>query len=292
MTRTRMTNPLVKALLLLLLTTAATVSWPQSSQQDVADRLANLDKLLNRSSGARQVIDSGSSEAQAKRQQALDRYRQARHEVARGDNQAAAVLMNQATRLMFEAMRISAPASMSVDHEVATFGQRRESVVALHDALNRISDETGETESRTRVNRQLKELVERADELLRQGSNDAARIEIDKAYHLLKVSIESIRSGQTLVRSLRFDSKEEEYRYEIDRNDTHDMLVGLLIGDRMQSDELRQKIAAYVAEGRRLRRQAEAYADGEAHQQAIDLLEQSTRQLVRAIRSAGIYIPG
>ena len=36
----------------------------------------------------------------------------------------------------------------------------------------------------------------------------------------------------------------------------------------------------------------DAYAGGGAFDQAIELLEMSTGQLVRAIRSAGIYIPG
>ena len=108
----------------------------------------------------------------------------------------------------------------------------------------------------------------------------------------MKVTIESIRSGQTLVRSLRFASKEEEYHYEIDRNDTHSMLIGLLVDEKKKSDAMRQKIVDYVAQADLLRQQAEAYAKDGAHEQAIELLEQSTRQLVRAIRSAGIYIPG
>ena len=106
------------------------------------------------------------------------------------------------------------------------------------------------------------------------------------------MTIESNRSGQTLVRSLKFASKAEEYLYEIDRNDTHSMLVGLLVGEKKKSDATKQKIVDYVAEASLLRQQAEAYASENAHEQAIELLEQSTRQLVRAIRSAGIYIPG
>ena len=51
-----------------------------------------------------------------------------------------------------------------------------------------------------------------------------------------------MRSGDTLVRSLNFASKEEEYRYEIDRNDTHQMLIKVLV-------EISQKIEKKLADG-------------------------------------------
>ena len=94
------------------------------------------------------------------------------------------------------------------------------------------------------------------------------------------------------MRSLQFESKEEEYLYEIDRYDTYRMLIGLLVDGQSKSEAMKSKISDFVAQAGLLRTQAEEYAAQDAHEQAIELLEQSTRQLVRAIRSAGIYIPG
>ena len=264
----------------------------QSAQDAVADRLPNIERLLTQSSGAKQVLNSNNSEALAKRQQALDAYQQAREKIEQGDDQSATKLLNQSTRLMFEAIKMSTPTSLGDDKLIVNYGQRREAVVALQGAFNRISEENHETEVRDKVNQQLAGLVENADKLLQKGDNEKARVEIDKAYHLLKVTIESIRSGQTLVRSLQFATKEEEYHYEIDRNDTHSMLIRLLVDEKKKSDAMQQKVGEFVAEANLLRQQAEAFADKNAHEQAIELLEQSTRQLVRAIRSAGIYIPG
>jgi hypothetical protein len=270
----------------------AILSCLPGAQAAVSDRLPNIERLLNQSSGARQVINSNNSDALMKRQQALDLYRQAQEKVDSGDETAASDLLNQAARLMFEAIKISTPTSLGENKEIDNYGQRRESVIALQDAFNRISDENNESETRDKVNAQLGVMISRADGLLQQGDSATARVEIDKAYHLLKVSIESIRSGQTLVRSLKFKDKEEEYHYEIDRNETHSMLVGLLIDEKKKSDAMKQKIVDYVAEADLLRQQAEVFASKNEHEQAIELLEQSTRQLVRAIRSAGIYIPG
>jgi uncharacterized protein (UPF0332 family) len=164
--------------------------------------------------------------------------------------------------------------------------------MALRDAFNRISEENHEKENKLKVNNQLIKLITQADAFLENSENAKARTEIDKAYHLLKVSIESIRSGQTLVRSLQFETKEQEYLYEIDRNETHSMLISLLVDEKNKTDKVKKKILKFVEEARLLRQQADAYATEDAYDIAIELLEQSTKQLVRAIRSAGVYIPG
>lgn len=262
------------------------------AQTPARDRLPNVERLLNKSSGAKQVLGSSSSEAHAKHAEALEAFRQARQKIDGGDEDAASELLNRSSRLMFEAIRLATPTSLAENHEKDNYAARRESVESLQQAFNRISDENDETESRDKVNQQLAGLIDRADSLAKKGRNGDARSELDKAYHLLKVSIESIRSGQTLVRSLQFESKEEEYHYEIDRNDTHSMLVDLLVGEKQQSEAMKKRIVDFVSEARLLRQQAENFASQDAHEQAIELLEQSTRQLVRAIRSAGIYIPG
>lgn len=290
--QTVMSKLLVSTISMLLLSIPIGIASAQATRQSVEDRMPYIEKLLNQSSAARQVINSSSSEAKRKRQQALELYRQASKKHSQADYQAAAELLKQSSSLMFEAIKLSTPTSMGEDQLIANYGQRRESVVALRDAFNRISDENNETDEKRKVNDQLEQLTSNADKLLQQGQNAEARTEIDKAYHLLQVSIESIRSGQTLVRSLQFESKQDEYLYEIDRNDTHSMLISLLVNEKLKSDSMQEKVAGFVAAAEQFRQQAEAYAGDGAFGQAIELLEMSTAELVRAIRSAGIYIPG
>jgi len=283
---------ILKIFLLIAISSIHGLAQSAASKDSIASRLQNISKLLHESSGARQVINSSNSEANQKRQQALELYRQASEKFDKGANDDAAELLTQSTRLMFEAIKLATPVSLTDDKNIKNFAQRKQSVMALKDAFNRISDEINESDSKQKVNNQLDQLIARADELLGKGDSTEARSEIDKAYHLLKVSIESIRSGQTLVRSLQFETKEEEYDYEIDRNDTHNMLIRLLVEGKEKSDYSKTQVTKFVAEAKVLRQQADAYAGDGAYEIAIDLLEQSTKQLVRAIRSAGIYIPG
>ena len=287
-----MNKIVLKIILLITLISVHGIVHSQASKESISNRLQNMSKLLNESSGARQVISSTNSEAKQKRQEALELYRQANERLNSGANAEATIILNQSTKLMFEAIRMSTPTSVTEKEIIINYGKRRQSVIALKDAFNRISDENHEQESKLKVNKQLETLINRADKLLKNGENARARTEIDKAYQLLKVSIDSIRSGQTLVRSLQFETKKEEYLYEVDRNDTHSMLIGLLVDEKTKSDSTRKGMIKFVEESKVFRKQADAYAEDGAYEIAIDLLEQSTRQLVRAIRSAGIYIPG
>lgn len=262
------------------------------SKDGIASLLHNISKLLHESSGARQVINGSNSESKQKRQQALELYQQASEKFINGAHDDAAKLLIQSTRLMFEAIKLATPVSLTENKNIEYYAQRKQSVIALRDAFNRISDENNETEIKAKVIKQLEQIIIRAEQLLAEGDNTTARIEIDKAYHLLKVTIESIRSGQTLVRSLLFESLEEEYHYEVDRNDTHSMLIILLVEEKEKSDYTREQINKFVEQAKLLRQQADAYAGDGAYEVAIGLMEQSTKQLIRAIRSAGIYIPG
>ena len=106
---------------------------------------------------------------------------------------------------------------------------------------------------------------------------------------MAKAGISGLRSGDTLVRSLNFASKEEEYHYEVDRNNTHQMLIKVLLEDKKAADAM---IQTYVTKARELRGRADAAAAAKDYGGAVRLLEESTAELVRAIRNAGVYIPG
>lgn len=287
-----MSKSVITVLLFCFLQTLGGPVFAQNSSDPLLSRMQNMNRLLNESSGARQVVDGNSATAKEKRKQALELYRRADEKIKQGARDEAPALLDASAKLMFEAIKLSTPSSMLEDKQKVDYGTRRESVMALKDAFNRIADEAGEQESKNKVGKQLTELVGRADAMLAKGDNEAAQVELDKAYHLLQISIEAKRAGQTLVRSLNFETKKDEYLYEVDRNDTHRMLIDLLVEEKKKSASTEGQIVKLVDEALQLRRQADAYAEAGEFEFAIEMLEQSTRQLVRAIRTAGIYIPG
>ena len=167
-----------------------------------------------------------------------------------------------------------------------------ESTRALLEAQKRIAAEKSAGPRAGELSQRIESLMAEANELARGGRLVDARRTLDQAYLAVKAAIGGMREGETVVRSLNFASKEEEYRYEIDRNDTHRMLVQVLLKDKRGGSAIDSKVEQAVAAAAGLRTQAEEQAARRDHETAVKTLEQSTRELVKAIRGAGVYIPG
>jgi tetratricopeptide (TPR) repeat protein len=277
-------------LLLTLLLLNSTLALSEPSTLD--PRLVSLDKLINTSSGAQQVLKSRDGEVKALHQLSKGLFNQANNEFKIGNDEEAKALLNQSTKTMFKAIRLATPSSLNNAKLKVDYDKRKESINTLSSAFNRIADEKEKCDCKDKTNEQIKTLVNQADKLLQDGQHVIAKVELDKAYQILQVSIESLRGGQTLVRSLNFATPEEEYEYELDRNHTHKMLIKLLLDDKASSEYTQKKVDEFTNNARLLREKAEISALQKRFEDAIQHLENSTKELVRAIRTAGIYIPG
>jgi len=71
------------------------------------------------------------------------------------------------------------------------------------------------------------------------------------------------------------------------------MLIKVLLNEKRASNAgLESMVQKYLEQAAVLRVNAEAMAAKKDFESGIKLLEDSTKELVRAIRSAGVYIPG
>jgi hypothetical protein len=264
----------------------------QIDKEQLEKRLDSVGKLLETSSAARQIETSGDSRALTVRDKARGVYQQARDAFAAGDLAKANRLLPEATVLMFEAVRHAAPDDVVAMKLQSDFNARNESVKALLGAYKRVAAEKGSKGAGETVASVEKSIAD-AEKLAAAKKYGEGRAELDRAYLVTKAAVSSLRTGDTLVRSLNFASKEEEYHYEIDRNDTHQMLIKVLVDEKRASNpQLDQQVQGFLDKARALRGKAETAASRKDHAEAIRLLEESTGELVRAIRNAGIYIPG
>lgn len=257
----------------------------------VERRLQSVGTLIESSSAARQIDASGDPQALEKRSQARALHRRAAAAFAGGDLAAASQLLDEAARTMVSGARLANPEQVTEEKRRRDFEARAESVKALLAAQTRIAQEKGGGRDAQEATRGIEAQLAQAQRLAQAGRLDEARPLLDRAYLTAKVSIESMRRGDTLVRTLHFASKREEYDYELDRNDTHRMLVRVLLADRPDAKS-QAAIAAAVEAAAKLRAEAEQLAARGDHEGAIGKLEESTRALVRGIRAAGVYIPG
>jgi tetratricopeptide (TPR) repeat protein len=275
-----------------LLTQSGIVAADPKTSTNMSSRQGYVERLLTESSAARKIDESGDAEALDLKAQAASHFDDARRANERGDNETAQTELREAIRLMTAAVQaVSGDVAVS-SKDASDFARRRESVKALADAHGRIASEKGEKKMNNALQEQVAADLAAADALLANGEGDEARAKLDGAYEAIKVSLESLRGGDTLVRELSFETKAEEYEYELDRNDTHRMLVTVLLAEKLESSPMRATAEKFIGESENLRSQAETAAGKKQYEEAIGLLEQSTKELIRAIRSAGIYIPG
>lgn len=262
-------------------------------REQLSLRLESVAKLLDQSSAARQIDASGDARAVSQREKAREIYKAARTAFTDGDLQKASQLLTLSTVLMFEAVRFAAPEEVTGKKLETDFNARHESVKALLGAYKRIAAEKSGSKGVAETVASIEKSVAEAVKLASAGKYQEGRVELDRAYLVAKAGVSTMRSGDTLVRSLNFANKQEEYHYEIDRNDTHQMLIKVLVDEKRATNPmLDQQIAGFLAKGKELRSAAEASAARKDFAEAVKLLEESTVELVRAIRNAGIYIPG
>ena len=267
---------------------------PVVAKTSIDDRLASVEKLVQISSAAKKIQSSNNLEAMAKRNKAIKLYVNAKKLHEQGNIADAEKLLTQATQTMFQAVRLVELDKSIIDKHHEDFSSRLETINALCQAYDRIRDEKGlspanESELYPLVQSKLKQ----AKTLEAQGEYVKGRAVLDEAYVAAKVAIEHIRGGDTLTRSLDFKSKAEEYDYEIDRNDTHKMLVDVLLREKMDTNaNIQSMVNKHIDAATDLRQKAEKQAAGGDYDAAVQTLEESTKEIVRAIRSAGIYIPG
>jgi multidrug efflux pump subunit AcrA (membrane-fusion protein) len=194
---------------------------------------------------------------------------------------------------MMTGVRFAKPEQVVGEKSKLDFEARLESTRALLAAQQRISREKSAGAQAQEATRSIERQMGEAQALAAQNRYADARPVLDRAYLTARISIESMRRGDTLIRSLNFASPREEYDYEIDRNETHRMLITVLLADRKDAaGAVPSDLQAFNEKAALLRRDAEMHATRGDYVGAIKLLEDSTRELIRAIRVGGIYIPG
>lgn len=277
---------------LIVVMSASTVRADPTTATNMSSRLGSVERLLTESSAARKIDESGDPEALDLKAQATSYFDNARRLNDSGDVESAEAELREAIQLMTAAVKAANGDVAVTSKEASDYARRRESLQALATAHDRIANEKGEKGMNRALQNKVAADLSAADTLLEQGQPDDARAALDAIYETIKVSLEGLRGGDTLVRELNFETPEDEYRYELDRNDTHRMLVQILLAEKLEGSPMRATAEKFIGIAEELRSEAESAAGNKQFDQAIELLEQSTKELIRAIRSAGVYIPG
>lgn len=261
-----------------------------TQQFDVARNIQLLSQLINHSASTRQINGSHNLKAKTLYEEAVKHLENARHFEAKGDSEAARNALTKARIKMFQAIRLSGQKDIK-DKQQADYKRRIESTRALLEAHKAISKEKKLGSVAQSVEHHVSKELKKAQQAFQQGDFDKALEIANAAYLSIKISVSRLRNGDTLVRELHFDTKEDEYKYELERNNTHKILVNVLLKNKLTQKKF--KLVQFgMQKAETLRQQAIEYAKHKKFEKAIATLEKSTQQIIRAIRMAGIFIPG
>ncbi|KPJ91659.1 MAG: hypothetical protein AMJ53_11155 [Gammaproteobacteria bacterium SG8_11] len=267
-----------------------TVAAPTAEQLE--KDIEFVHRMGNQSEGAKKIAADSNEQAKALQQQANELLQQARDALKAGDTAKVSQLLGQAKLTMFQAMR-GVGGEVKSQKQQDDFQRRWDSAESLLQAHNRYAEENKLNGDAVKTAEHVKETLSKARETFAKGDRDQARQMVDDAYLSIKLSLTRLRSGQTVVSALNFANKEEEYQYELDRNDTHKMLVQVVLKEKLDANPGLAKLVDMnmkIAED--LRSKARQQAEQGDFDAAVQTMEQSTSQIIRAIRAAGIYIPG
>ena len=280
-----------------LLAGPAAAQAPTGSASGVDGRLDNVQRLVESSSGARQVEASGTPRALEAREEARGLLARARQAHASGDDDRRPASYTHyleflGVHLTRWAVRLAGAPSSIREKKQRDFKSIDDSVTVLLEALERIGKEKGVQGTTSDAAARVRALQGEAQALRDAGDLDRGRASLDMALDTAKRAIEVQRGGETLVRSLNFATKEDEYHYELDRNDTHRMLVDVLVKEKRSKAGIDRMVTTFTDRAQKLRGDAERQAGTGDFAGAVTTLEKSTKEYIRAIRSTGIYIPG
>lgn len=273
-----------------------------ASKQGVGQNIGFVEKLVHESAAAKQVQQSNNQEAKALREQAIIYLDEARAAEAKGDADAVAQALNKAKKAIFSAMRMVG-GKVVKNKKQQNYKQKRhglDALLAAHQRIRKETEQQAESEKQNLLLAQeaalteahVREKVQEAQAHFDKDELAEAGAILNDAYLGLKLSIRKLREGKTLVRSLEFASKEEEYRYELRRNDTHNMLINTVLKEKREDPRLGKLMDIPLKKAEQLRAEAEQQAKGGDFDTAIKTLEESTKYIIRAIRLGGIFVPG
>lgn len=258
----------------------------------VRQKAVFLENLVTKSVAAKTLEMSKDAAAIGALERARALVGQAQKDVESNDFKAAEEKLNDALRLVNTETRRLSQHRVTEEHLQTAYDKRLHSVRAFLKAYERVAQEKGSSSIAARQEEMLTRIIAEAENNARAGKLADAKAALDKAYHITKTQLREMRGGDTLVRTLNFETPKDEYAYEVDRNDSHKMLLKIAIGEQKPGAKTVELIEKLRAKAMDLRAVAENRAKDGDYKAAVQSLEASTQELLKAIRLSGLFVPG
>lgn len=267
----------------------------QVSAQQVEQKAAMLNRVLNESPVAARVANSQNEPARRHIANARELTQHARKLAGDGQVRAADGLLNEALYELSKAQQLVPDPGTQQAAERARYAQLEDSVAALRRtaqialpvATPAATARKAETEQALRS---AETLVEQATALARADKYIEANRQLDRALMLLLKDASARLSGHTIVYDFKFANRREEFDFELNRHRDFERLVPLALLEFRPAPEARALMDRHVAQARALRERGEAQFARDPIAAIRDVVD-GTEALRRALQAAGLAVP-
>ncbi|MDH5611784.1 MAG: hypothetical protein OEY66_04945 [Gammaproteobacteria bacterium] len=282
----------IKMFIFMYISTAAIYANSMDKNLELENKMNSVSSLLNRSTISNQVLHSNNEAAIQYYRFAKSLYDDASDAYDKSDIEKANELINKSRAALLDAVEFAnLKGAKHKKRGKNNYDSLRKSANALMDALERISAEKDAQDKFRILSEDVNVKLSHSDKLYFQEQYDSAIVELSQVLQTIKIEISKQRSGDTLTKSLNFASDKEEYLYEIDRNDTHFMLLNMFLSENDKAAGLTSSMNDVIKVARSHRNEAEKLASNFKHKQAVTMLEKSTMEIINVIRNTGAFIP-
>jgi len=267
---------------------AARLAQLPATQERAESSINEMEMLFSGSSAAQQVSSSKSGTVSTTIGDAEVIRRQANQAMEEKNYAKAIRLSDEAKNKFFDATRQAESSKVLAGKRESDFKQRLGSVNSLTKALKQVAKDSGKNVDPALNNVQA--LVKQADDLAMKDKYVEGRKTLDKAFLVLKVSIEAIKHGTT-VTAQKDTSPKGIYEYEIFRNETYQALIGMLMDESKKlSIASDPELPADIKRGDAIRKEGIALGDKTLYEEAAKKLGESTSIYKHAVRLSGVPI--
>jgi len=250
-----------------------------------------VENLVTKSVSVTRIEESGDSAARSALAEARELVAAAKSDLGKGAVEPANQKLDQALALVNAEIRRLSGDEVRGAHDREMYQRRLKAVSTFLAAYQRVAED-GSSRSAAKQAEIIRGLVGKAEGEAGQGRYPQAIEILNDAYVTARGDIREMRQGQTLTRSLNFATPEEEYDYELGRNESHFLLLKFAMTENMPAGSVIGRITENRTAAEKLRAEAEGKAAAGSYPDAIGLLNQSTELLLKSIRMSGIFIPG
>ena len=261
----------------------------ETRKRSVTNKVNLLGRLVQDSPASVRIVKSENQGAKDLLQQATAAWHAATEELESMSIEKAEESVKHGLILMTQASSSVADKERLENAQRTRYQQLRERIQSFTDAFQRIEKEKQSRDISLLLDlKGIDTLLNQAEELADRDSYMEANQLLSRAADNVEIALAQARHKETLLHDLTFNSREEEYNYEKQRNHSYVLLADLIRKKKTHEAYSLTRFQNALEENEILRKQAEKLASKGEIETAIITLEQGTQNLARTLRASGV----